>query len=254
MSPDIILLLAASALLVGLLIGSVGVGGVLLPPALAQFGGVDLQLAMATSMCAFLFTGLAGTLGYSRTGSIDWRSVCGLCTGAAPAAVAGALTNSALPEGALVLALSLILLVAGMNALKRREIPYTRSKLLLHPLMLVLFGAIVGFGSALTGTGGPVLLVPLLMLAQVTVRRAVGASQVIQVPIAGSAVAGYALSGSVDLALGCTLGLVAIVGVLVGSRIAHVLPVGALERLVGAFLVLTALLLASDYIRGVLLL
>jgi uncharacterized membrane protein YfcA len=51
-----------SALLVGLLIGCVGIGGVLLPPALVYLGGLDFHLATATSVWAFLFCGVAGTL------------------------------------------------------------------------------------------------------------------------------------------------------------------------------------------------
>ena len=51
-----------SALLVGLLIGCVGIGGVLLPPALVYVGGLEFHLAAATSAWAFLFCGVAGTL------------------------------------------------------------------------------------------------------------------------------------------------------------------------------------------------
>ena len=45
-----ILLLLVSALIVGVLIGCVGIGGVLLPPILTYVGGLDLHLAMATSI------------------------------------------------------------------------------------------------------------------------------------------------------------------------------------------------------------
>src|SRR5215210_6983018 len=62
-----------AALVVGLLIGCVGIGGVLLTPALVYVGGLGFHLAAATSMWAFLFAGTAGTLIYSRRGSVDWR-------------------------------------------------------------------------------------------------------------------------------------------------------------------------------------
>ncbi len=39
-----------AALVVGLLIGCVGIGGVLLTPALVYVGGLDFHLAAATSM------------------------------------------------------------------------------------------------------------------------------------------------------------------------------------------------------------
>mgnify|MGYP002652321004 CR=1 FL=1 len=44
---------------------------------------------------------------------------------------------------------------------------------------LVAVGAFVGFGSALTGTGGPVLLVPVLLTLGVAPLRAVAVSQAV---------------------------------------------------------------------------
>jgi uncharacterized membrane protein YfcA len=74
MSPPVIALLLACTLLVGALIGSVGIGGVLLAPALAFLGGLDVHEAMGTSMWAFVFTGIAGTASFSRRGSLDWAA------------------------------------------------------------------------------------------------------------------------------------------------------------------------------------
>src|ERR671916_3007526 len=91
-----------SALVVGLLIGCVGIGGVLMTPALVYAGGFGFHLAAATSMWAFLFAGAAGTSIYSRHGSIDWRLSAWLGAGVVPAAFAGAGANVALPEGVLI--------------------------------------------------------------------------------------------------------------------------------------------------------
>ena len=49
---------------------------------------------------------------------------------------------------------------------------------------LLVIGAITGFGSALTGTGGPVVLVPILVWCEMPILAAVGLSQAIQMPIA----------------------------------------------------------------------
>ena len=64
-----------AALVVGMLIGCVGIGGVLLTPALVYVGGLGFHLAAATSMWAFLFAGVAATSIYSKHGrSIGaWR-------------------------------------------------------------------------------------------------------------------------------------------------------------------------------------
>ena len=55
-----IIILLAVALLVGGLIGTVGVGGILLIPALSGLGGLTTHAAMATSLFSFIFTGLLG--------------------------------------------------------------------------------------------------------------------------------------------------------------------------------------------------
>ncbi len=59
----------------GLLIGTVGIGGILLAPMLVYIAGIDLHLAMATSSLSFLFAGIAGTVAYARKGSISWKMV-----------------------------------------------------------------------------------------------------------------------------------------------------------------------------------
>ena len=63
-------LLLAVAVVVGALIGTVGVGGILLIPALSGIVGMSTHTAMGTSLFSFLFTGLLGTWLYQRHGSI----------------------------------------------------------------------------------------------------------------------------------------------------------------------------------------
>ena len=89
MPVELVLVLSVTALLVGFLVGSVGVGGVLLPPALTYIVGMNIHLAMATSMFSFLFTGAVGTVMYSRKRSVDWRMVGWLTLGITPAALLG---------------------------------------------------------------------------------------------------------------------------------------------------------------------
>lgn len=63
---------------------------------------------------------------------------------------------------------------------------------------LVAVGAFVGFGSALTGTGGPVLLVPVLLTLGVAPLRAVTVSQAVQLPVVVAGSVGYLQTGLVD--------------------------------------------------------
>ena len=111
---------------------------------------------------------------------------------------------------------------------------------------LLAIGALVGFGSALTGTGGAVLLVPVLLLLRAPVLASVGAAQAVALPVVVFSTAGYVLYGSVDFVLGTAVGLVAAVGVVVGARIAHAAPAAVLRRVVATALLCAGLLIAGQ--------
>jgi uncharacterized membrane protein YfcA len=248
MTPTFVLVLAA-ALVMGVLIGCVGIGGVLLPPVLVYLGGFGFHAAAATSTWAFLFCGVAGTLSYSGRRTIDWRMAAWLGVGVVPTAFAGALANAALPEGLLMAILAALMVLTGADALLRSPDDVGRTRRLGAPALLAI-GAFVGFGSALTGTGGAVLLVPILLLLRTPVLASVGAAQVVALPIVGFSTAGYVLYGSVHFALGTVAGLVGAVGVVIGARIAHAAPATALRRVVATALLCVGLLIAAQTAWG----
>jgi uncharacterized protein len=233
-----------AALLVEVLIGCVGVGGVLLPPALVYLGGFGFHAAAATSTWAFLFCGVAGTLSYSGRRSIDWRMAAWLGAGVVPTAIGGAWAHTALPEGLLMALLAALMVLTGADTLLRSPDNAGRARHLRAPAVLTI-GAFVGFGSALTGTGGAVLLVPVLLLVRTLVLATVGAAQAVALPIVIFSTAGSVLYGSVHFALGTAAGLVGAIGVVAGARIAHAAPAAGLRRLVAMALLCAGLLIAA---------
>jgi uncharacterized membrane protein YfcA len=242
-----VLILLVLALIVGTLVGCIGIGGVLLPPILTYVGGLDLHLAMATSMWGFLFTGAAGTATYARRRNVDWRMVSWLGAGIVPATVFGALSNGVLPASVLTILLAALIVAAGVNSLTKPP-SAERSTHSFSASLLVMIGVIVGFGSALTGTGGPVLLVPILVFMRAPVLPAIGASQAIQIPVALFSTLGYILFGRVDFALGTALGVAMIVGVVIGTRFAHAVPAVALRRITAVSLVCVGFLIIVRYL------
>lgn len=232
----------AGALLTGTLIGGVGVGGVLLAPLLVWAGGFGLHEATAAASCSFLVTGLVGTSVYARHGSVDWRLAQSLTVGLIPAALVGAYLNTRLDASLLGAALALLTLFAGINSLRRSPTGSALERRL-SPRASLLLGGGVGFGSALTGTGGPVLLLPALTLWRFPVLGAVGASQAVQIPLALFATLGFWLAGTPQLQVGLALGAVQGVGAVFGSSVAHRLPRRTLQTAVGVVLLGTAGLL-----------
>ncbi|NUR06856.1 MAG: sulfite exporter TauE/SafE family protein [Nocardioidaceae bacterium] len=239
-----VVVLGVLALGIGVLVGTVGVGGVLLAPLLIAVGGLSAHAATATSTFTFMFTGATGTLAYGRRGVIPWAMLFRLSVGLVPAAYAGARVSAALPPTVILVALAAVSLLAGTHqVLALRRGVGSGADRDLTTWQLVLIGAVVGFGSALTGTGGPVLLVPLLLALGVAPVRAVAVSQVAQLPVVVPASIGFVTAGATDVRLGTVLGIAAACGVVAGSRLALQLPSHRLRLLValaclgtGAFL------------------
>ena len=100
-------------------------------------------------------------------------------------------------------------------------------------------GLFTGFASAITGTGGPLVLVPLLIWLKVPALMAVGLSQIIQIPIALLATGGNLTFGHVDFALGLGLSVILVVGVVMGARVAHQVSRDTLKRILAVALLVT---------------
>jgi uncharacterized membrane protein YfcA len=239
------LALSVLAVVVGVLIGMVGVGGVLLPPGLVALGDLTANEATATSTWAFVFTGVVGTVAYAWRGVVPWGMLARLSVGVVPAAFVGALVNARLPGSVVLLGLAVLTLFVGVQQLRPRAVRETRDEL--GTAALVAVGAFVGFGSALTGTGGPVLLVPVLLTLGVAPLRAVAASQAVQLPVVVAGSVGYLQTGLVDVRLGTALGCLAALGVVAGAVVATRIPAEGLRRIValaciaaGVFLVIRA--------------
>jgi uncharacterized membrane protein YfcA len=234
-------------LLTGTLIGTVGVGGILLTPLLIFITGTDLHIAQATSSFSFIFTGLVGGILYSKRKSIDWHHVLWISIGIVPATLFGAKVNTILSSTWLTLILATLILFSGYNTLAKHGND-AKTTQTLNKSALIMIGIGVGFGSSLTGTGGPVLLVPTLLLLHYLPLAAVGISQAIQIPIAIFATIGFIMFGQIDFKLGVTLGLIQSLGVLFGGLIAHALPQGKLRRVVAITLIGVGILMIGRVI------
>ena len=118
--------LSVLAVVVGVLIGMVGVGGVLLPPGLVALGDLTANEATATSTWAFVFTGVVGTIAYAWRGVVPWGMFARLAVGVVPAAFLGALVNATLPASVVLLGLGALTLFVGVQQLRPRTVRETR--------------------------------------------------------------------------------------------------------------------------------
>jgi len=236
--------LAPIALGVGWLIGAVGIGGILLIPALTAIAGLEVHVAMATALCSFLFTGIAGTLLFQRRGSIDWASAAPVCIAALLCSFAGAWISAHTDARLLLAVLAAIMIFAGLHAVYGR---YRAGAADQHGgrsgTVLAAIGAVSGFGSGLTGVGGPALSVPLMMLAGFSPLAAVGNGQVLQIVAALSVRAAYLKYGAIVFKLSLMVSAFQVGGVLFGARFAHRAATRVLKRLVATLCVIIGALL-----------
>ena len=210
----------------------VGVGGVLLAPGLVAIAGTDPHVATATSTWAFLFTGVVGTVAYAWRRAVPWPMLGRLAVGLVPAAFIGATANALLPSTVVLLVLAALALLVGLHQLVAASGDGDAEGRELGTVALVAIGAVVGFGSALTGTGGPVLLVPVLLALRVAPLKAVAVSQAAQLPVVVSGSVAYLQAGLTDVRLGTLLGVGAAAGTVVGALVATRLEPRRLRRLV----------------------
>lgn len=225
-----------AALVIGFFIGAIGIGGVLLTPWLTQIVGLPVRDAIIISSFAFIGTGIAALIVSARSlreaGNFDWR----LVGATVPGALAGAWALSVIPGRLALSLLALLTMVAGIRVLfvgpTRSDGPAPARSAPGLPI-----GALTGFASALTGTGGPMVLTPILLWRGVPILTAVLLGQLVQLPIALTATAGNLYMGNVDVGAGIGIGLMLVPGAFLGRRVAQSLPLVALSRIVAVTLV-----------------
>jgi uncharacterized protein len=172
---------------IGFLIGLIGIGGVLLTPALVHLFGLDIHASISLSLASFV---LAGVVGAARVTTDDARLRAGdwvFLAAIVPAALAGALVAPSIPKGSLSLVVSACVAFAGISSLRT---PAGKNDSKLAPDTLGGLGAVTGFLSVISGTGGPMLL-----------------AQAAQLPVAATATLVNGYSASLDFAAAGIVGV-----------------------------------------------
>lgn len=221
----------------GTLIGAIAIGGVLLVPVMVLALGFDIHVAIAAAMFSYLFSGLMAVGFLKQQPKIPTKNASWLVGGAAPGALAGALLAPQLTSALLSGLVAGLTVFAGINALRKKP-SAEQHKFTWKPLSFALVGLVTGCGSALTGTGGPLILVPLLLLGGMPASVAVLLGQLVQLPIGLLATLGNLANGQLDLMLGITLTMFLLIGVAIGNRLGGRLPQAKLRILLGGGLVL----------------
>lgn len=237
-SPAYLLATLGAALVIGALIGSIGIGGILLSPFLIGVVGLDVRDAITISSGSFIATGAAALVMLARAERSHFVRGWPLVIATLPGAFVGALALGHAPKRLSLAMLAALLVATGVRVLaqrataKREQVMRATSR-----RADCAVGAFGGFVSALTGTGGPMVLVPIELWRGVPLLAAVAIGQVAQLPIAATATLGNVLAGGVDLVAASAIGVALVPGVFAGRRLATVLPLAWLTRALAVLLI-----------------
>ena len=240
MTLTLILVLALSVV-IGLSLGVLGGGGsILTVPILVYVAGFEAKEAIAASLFVVGVTSAVSVLSHARGGRVMWRT--GLIFGAAGMAGAfvGGLLGGHIPGQILLIAFAIMMVATSVAMLRgRKKKNNDGAAPVKHDLPLgrvLLDGAVVGLITGLVGAGGGFLVVPALaLLGGLPMSVAVGTSLVVIAMKSFAGLAGYLTT--VQLDWGITLGVTAaaIVGSLIGSKLAGRIPEAALRKAFGWF-------------------
>lgn len=233
-------LAALIVLLGGVAIGATSIGGVVVVPALTLLGTATAERAVAAASFGFAFAGVAAFVVRPRHASSEGVAAADFgapaVLGTALGAALGAATLAWLPARAVALVVALLAIGSGLHALLGLHGGRPRA---LPGFGLPLLGLVVGALSAWSGTGGPVVLLPLLALLGWPSLQALDAAQRVQLPVAAAATIVNFAAGRLDPLLGAAIGVLVLAGWAVGRVIAGHLPVQRLRQAVALALVAT---------------
>ncbi|HVF64303.1 MAG TPA: TSUP family transporter [Casimicrobiaceae bacterium] len=240
-------LAAALTLLAGFLIGATTLGGLIVVPALTEFARFDVDRAVASSSAALLAPALLATRAAWQD-MAQRRAVAVVVAGSAVGAAVGAFLLAMLPTSFTVGLIAALALIGGIRGLASDRW-HARGERERSISAILVLSIAAGLLSAITGTGGPVALWPLLSLAAQPIALCWLAAHAIQLPVALAATAVNGLAGRLEPMTTLMLAGLLAAGFLVGQRLAARRNVLALARAASVMLLAIAVWLAWILVR-----
>ncbi len=263
-----LLMTAAANMVVGALVGLCGVAGFLLPMFYTASLGMNVSEGLALSFAAFIVSGALGSYNYKKAGNLDLVFGLRLSVGSLVGAVLGVRLNLVIPEDQVKVLLYLVVLLSGISILLRKdggkdsrknggEADGEKKFSIENNLpVTLLLGFLTGAVCSMSGAGGPVLVMPLLVVFGVSIRKAVGVALFNSIFIGIPAVAGYLAQCDVMkiFPLLAAALLAHAVGVFYGSKNAERINQGMLKKGVAVFSIIIAGCKLSGILKQLLIL
>jgi uncharacterized membrane protein YfcA len=238
----------ALAVVVGVTLGLFGGGGsILTVPLLIYVAGLDTKEAIATSLLVVGITSIGALVTHARAGRVRWRT--GFVFGAA-AMVGGYLggrLGPLVPDTVLLVGFALMMLATSVAMIRGRREPEVPKEGGHHVGLVLLEGVVVGLVTGIVGAGGGFLVVPaLVLLGGLPMAAAVGTSLLVISMKSFAALAGYLSAVQIDWSLALAVTAFALVGSVIGGRLAGAIDPDRLRRGFGVFVLAMAIFVLAQ--------
>lgn len=234
---------------VGFMAGLLGVGGGgIMVPALTSiflFQGVPLDkvvhLALGTSMASIVVTSFSSLRAHHANNVVIWKIVRGMSLGIVIGTFGATYVASNMNSFYLAIFFSVFMMYVSVNMLFSKKSPLKNNHLVQSNLLTA--GAGIGGISALVSIGGGSLTVTYLLWQSLDVKKAIGTSAAIGLPISIAGTLGYLINGWNSVSdINYSYGYVYLPAVALisfasfftakfGANMAHHLPVAILKRI-----------------------
>ena len=219
---------------------------------------MSVTQGLALSFAAFILSGALGSFNYKKAGNLDVSFGLRLSAGSMAGVVLGVKLNLIIPEEQVKILLYVVVLLSGISILLRKDGKAAETekkaaagaagakekgfRLEKHLVPTLLLGFVTGLICALSGGGGPILGMPLLVVFGTGVRVAVGIALFNSIFIGIPACIGYMSQCDVPALLPVLAAALAShgVGVYLGSKNAVRINQGVLKRGIAVFSILIA--------------
>lgn len=231
------------ATLIGVSLGMLGAGGSILSvPILTYVAGMEPSAAIASSLFVVAVTSATGAISHARAGRVRWK--IGLVFGSAGmvGAFVGGRLAGYIPGRILMIVFGVMMAVTAIAMIRGRR---TRQPPVVGELRVgkvVVLGTLVGLVTGTIGAGGGFVVVPaLVLLGGLAIERAIGTSLIVIAMSSFAGLAGHLGKVHIDWPVTLAVTAAAVIGSLVGGRLAGRIPPAALRRGFGIFIIAVAI-------------
>ena len=245
--------------LVGFVAGLLGVGGggIMVPILTSLFlhQGIIMNnvmhLALGTSMACIIITSISSLRAHHKKRAVDWEVVRKMSFGIIIGTFASSFIASYLSSFYLAMFFTLFMAFIAIKMLFHKQVIQTKKTFGTANLLISSTG--IGAISALVSIGGGSLTVPYLVANNIDIKKAIGTSAAMGLPISLAGTCGYLINGwNSGIETNYSLGFIYLPAVLLisvtsfltapyGVKASHYLPVSILKKLFALLLVLLSL-------------